>query len=75
MTSRQPMWVLGSENRSRKGKGECKMRWDVYECDGEHKIIVENKRPGDVTDTIPCPICQNIAVYDGSVKDLSEVKQ
>ena len=51
------------------------MRWDVYECDGEHKIIVENKRPGDVTDTIPCPICQNIAVYDGSVKDLSEVKQ
>ena len=51
------------------------MRWDVYECDGEHKIIIENKGHEIVADTIACPVCKNTAVYDGSVEELTEVKR
>lgn len=48
--------------------------WDVYECDGEHKIIIENDRD-EVMDTIACPVCRNIAVYNGSVKSLKEIEK
>lgn len=50
------------------------MKWDVYQCEGGHRLIVENRWDSElVTDTVACPVCENVAVYDGSVEELSRV--
>ena len=54
------------------------MRWHVYECEGEHKVIVECD--SDVTTvTFVCPICDpklgNLAVYNDSAKTLTEIQE
>ena len=51
------------------------MKWDVYECDNHHKIVIENDGQ-DATDTITCPVCDRmLAVYNGSVEWLKDVKE
>ena len=48
------------------------LAWDVYKCDGGHKIIIEN-RSEIATDTVACPIDEHVAVYNGSSTSLAVI--
>lgn len=63
-----------------------RMKWDLYECEKDHLIIVERKeewnragqrrskkRPDDVQDVFLCDVCREVAYYAGSVSNLSDV--
>jgi len=48
--------------------------WDVYSCEGGHKIIIEAKEdwPSIVQLTFVCPICQELAHYSHTISVLDE---
>ncbi len=47
--------------------------YDVYECEGNHKILIErkpewNREDGlECMEGICCPACKEVATYDGTV--------
>lgn len=51
-------------------------KYDVYECEGKHKIILERKAEWgeEVMETVACPFCKNLAFYNGSLKTLAELE-
>jgi hypothetical protein len=53
------------------------LRWDVYECENKHLIIVEHKKewPDYVQYYFECDICRRLAYYLYSVESLKEVEK